>query len=214
MSIVLKGLALLMLFFSNALNAAGVDAASSADEAMVDDEHFPMCEAFVYPNKAEFLFPVLDVATWVWNRKETADKGLEYAWEVLVPSGKPRYGFGAYLFKKAGLKPKEGRISDLIKDADIYAASIELEGNKSNHQIDKELQVTVHLEYEGVVVNLTNAKSVDKVFAKKPKKVVFNLVHPSEIYSITCEAHVVYRIEEPSKQSHPEVVSVPNYFDL
>jgi hypothetical protein len=199
MSVVLRGVLSLLLFYSTQL---------TADEPV--DEHFPLCEAYVYKDKAEFLFPVLDVDVWLWNRSDSPDKKLEYAWEVLAPAKQPKFNLGVYLFKKPGAQ-KEGKLTELLKDADLYAAAIEGSGKEARHNFDKDLKVNVHLEYDGVVLSLADEASVSKVFAGKPHKVIFNVVHPAGFYSIKCEAKINYRTAEQSGKDKPINSGQPDF---
>lgn len=168
---------------------------SSARSAEIDpdDEHYPLCEAYVFSDRAEFLFPVLDDVRWRWNRKESRDNKPEYAWELKVPADNPKYGFGVYLYKSSALPVQDGSLQDLLALAKINAFQILGRGERARYLLDKGISVGVHLEYDGVVVTLKGAESVNKIFSSSPKQVLFNLLHPSPEYAISCRADVQYR---------------------
>lgn len=163
-------------------------------------EHPPLCEVTVHQDRAEFLFPVLEVAEWRWQRPET-DKGtLEYAWEVMLPADRPEYVFGIYLPKRKGAKQKEGGLKQLMAETSWNAVRLVEDPKKADNLLTVALprtQLSAKLEGGGVVLTLLDVESVEKFFANKPQDVGFNLLHPDEVYAIRCRARVRYPEEQP-----------------
>jgi hypothetical protein len=168
-----------------------------------DDEHPPLCEAYVYSDRAEFLFPVLDMDTWRWFRQETPVETLEYAWEMMVPAQRPHHVFGIYLAKSAGAKQQSGDLKTLLDQTSWNAAKLHYEKDQNVRvEILPHLKLSLHLEYGGVVLGLMGEESVKALFNTKPTEVRFKLVHPDELFSTTCVALVHYRA--PNDQGRGE----------
>jgi hypothetical protein len=162
-------------------------------------EQPPLCEVTVHKDRAEFLFPVLEVTEWRWQRTETDNETLEYAWEVMIPADRPEFVFGIYLPKRKGAKQKEGNLKQLMAQTSWNAVRLVEDPKKPDNLLTVALprtQLSANLKDGGVVLTLLDVESVEKFFSGRPKNVGFNLLHPDEVYAINCRAQVRYRTEQ------------------
>ncbi len=155
----------------------------------------PLCEAYVYSGRAEFLFPVLDLDSWRWFRQETPAESLEYGWEVMVPAIRPRHVFGFYLAKPPGAKQENGDLKTLLDQTSWNAAKLHYGADETVQlEILPQLKLSLDLEEGGVVLGLLGEAGVHALFQSKPTEVRFKLVHPDALYSAECVAQVRYRL--------------------
>ncbi|MEO5342298.1 MAG: hypothetical protein H7842_02975 [Gammaproteobacteria bacterium SHHR-1] len=163
-----------------------------AEEAL-DLEHPPLCEVTVYADRAEFLFPILDLDEWRWYRKESPEDQLEYAWEVMLPADRPGFVFGIYLAKGAGALQQDGGLDELLQQTRWNAVLLVSDeaGDITPVALPK-TQLSAELREGGVVLSLLGRESLDKFFQDRPTQARFNLLHPDEVFSINCLAEVIY----------------------
>jgi hypothetical protein len=172
--------------------------AQEQDAPEDDLDQPPLCEVLVHADRAEFLFPILDVDEWRWNRKETAKDDLEYAWEVMLPADRPGFVFGIYLAKRAGALQQSGGLDQLLQQTRWNA--VLLVSDEAGDLVPVALprtQLAAELKQGGVVLSLLGRESLDKFFQDRPAQARFNLLHPDEVFSINCLADVVYPSPEP-----------------
>jgi hypothetical protein len=176
---------------------------SVPSSSLIAEEEFPLCGAHVKGTSAAFLFPILNENKWKWYRPETADDGLEYSWEVLIPPENPQYSFGIYLFKFQGMTPKEGSLEELLKYTQKSVTQRSVGNGHSTYEAQEEFDVRFIVKNQGVVVGIVDENTFRAILGDRPTEALFHLRHPDPESSVLCRGKIQYVVEEGDLTKDP-----------
>ncbi len=126
-----------------------------------ENEH--IFTAIVRGSAAEFAFSLPEQETWTWNRKETEDNYLEYAWQVSLTGNdlKGTYNFGVYLFKYPHSNEISGSIDELI-----YRAQASIFDKSLNVRDD--LSIKSFIQDKKLIIKISDKKTFSELFLQHP----------------------------------------------
>jgi hypothetical protein len=124
----------------------------------------------VTSSTAEFRIPLTRPTSgvWTWYAATTKDNALEFSWEVSVGNGSGSYDFGFYLYKFPGSPETHGRLQDLLRAGQMSAFESNAEGQG---QILPDAKIATSVENDAIVIRMTDAELVRRVFRDRPESV-------------------------------------------
>ncbi len=162
----------------------------------------PLCEARVKNDVAAFYFPITDSGEWVWHRKSTEDKAMEYSWEIVIGATASAYNFGYYLFKFPGQIQTKGSLAELLREAQLSAwLSTSMPDGGTTGDFRTDLKVRGGIVDHWVVVAIKDDHTFKTIFKDKPKTAQFVVRHPDESKSYICNATIKY-IEDTTQDKN------------
>jgi hypothetical protein len=166
--------------------------------------------AVVSQKHARFVFPPIQLDTFVWWSPETRTQLTTYSWDVLIHAPDKTYAVGYWLpavgfetyarwYTERRAIPQgtqRGTLSDLLQ-AGMQDAR-ELQGHIALLVSDEGVQVVV--EHRRIVVDVRGKETVRRLFALRPSHVTFYQYLPNQPIRVAHVA-VVYKDWRAAEQS-------------
>ena len=163
---------ILIKIFAEPLRAQSAQVATGGTSEQAAQGSFT---AVVQRDRARFTLPITNRAEWNWRLPETPFNAREYRMDVSVNNGGREYTFGYYLWKRIGVRPGSGSLTDLIKAGQ---ESVFERSQTSLFGIVRDGGVTVKPEGNAIVIEVRGRKNVERLFSGRPVQVTFKVETP------------------------------------
>lgn len=153
----------------NAAEAAEKVGAPDSMSVQAQTEALPAgYSAKVKSDEARFTLTVPKRPEWQWRRRETNERGREYAFVVKVENEGRTYSFGLFLWKFPGATPSKGGFASLVNAGQKSVFERNAQGL---NLIIQDAGVKVKSDGERLIITVSGRKNVARLFSGRPSVV-------------------------------------------
>ena len=131
--------------------------------------------AVVFPDSAEFVFPVPGSRSYRWQLDESPVGQLEYRWSVTVGDG-AKADLGFFVFKQpTATGVIDGTLDELLEDGQATLWKV---ADRGTMTADTTVRLRVRSTGARIALSISDSATIRRLFGHRPDSVTFHVRRP------------------------------------